>query len=63
MSLVADPAAEIRVHGAPTPEEIAAVIAALTERHRAALVSGAGRRESGYERWRRVRLAALRSRS
>jgi hypothetical protein len=46
----------VRVRGGASAEEIAAVVAAL---HRVAL--GGAAPESGYARWRRQRLAALRS--
>ena len=45
----------IRVTGTSEPSEIAAVVAALASR------SGEGPEISGYERWRRVRTAALRT--
>ncbi len=45
---------DVQVCGAATPDEVAAVLAALGSRERAAA------RESCYERWRRERLAALR---
>jgi hypothetical protein len=45
---------DVHVRGAATPDEVAAVLAALRSREREAV------RESRYERWRRERLAALR---
>ena len=45
---------DVHVRGAATPDEIAAVLAALREREQDAA------RESRYERWRRDRIAALR---
>jgi len=44
----------VGVRGAPTPDEIAALLAALT-RHPPTV-------DDPYERWRRQRIAALRSR-
>lgn len=44
----------IEVRGTATPEELAAVLAALRVRERRT------RPESRYEQWRRERLAALR---
>jgi hypothetical protein len=46
---------ELEVRGAPTPEEVAAVLAALRLHRRP------DERRSRYERWRRERLAALRN--
>jgi hypothetical protein len=45
----------VLVRGTATVEEVAALVAALALR-------GKPRRDTGYERWRRVRLAALRQR-
>jgi hypothetical protein len=44
------------VRGGATPEELAAVVAMLRGRESSALA------ESGYERWRRLRLAVTRAR-
>lgn len=49
----------VRVRGGATEEELAAVLAALQG---AAIPSEPAGRPSGYERWRRTRLAALRVR-
>lgn len=50
-------AGEVRISGAPTASEVAAVVAALRAGEAAASTI---KRLSGYERWRRCRQQALR---
>jgi hypothetical protein len=45
----------IEVRGSATPEEVAAVVAALA----VAQAAGGRTAETGYQRWRRLRLKAL----
>jgi hypothetical protein len=47
-------ASDVRISGSPTPHEVAAVVAALHA------FETAVEQLSGYERWRRNRIAALR---
>ncbi len=49
--MTAEPSRARENAGGPTPDEIAAVLAALAQ-------CGPGPATSGYERWRRTRLAA-----
>jgi hypothetical protein len=46
---------QIEVQAGATPEEVAAILAAVAERHRPPVPA-----ESGYERWRANRIKALR---